>query len=187
MKLWVHTAILSVKTVCWAHEFQVPEKSYKIRPWSYIRDFFPCIRPWSYKRVVLCSGKNGTKKTHLNQRVGLMPRKLYSGVENVQTLIPEPSPWSQQTEAVDHDRRSPPAASSHQKHGVPEVLQYGTVVVHTVRSARRPQRGLGCPGSSQGQVGFIIHETYQKKKLNSLIDIVFSILKIRPFLIQGLF
>ncbi len=49
MKLCVHTAILSIKTVCWAHEFKVPEKSYNIS-----------IRPWSYKRVVLCSGKTGT-------------------------------------------------------------------------------------------------------------------------------
>ncbi len=59
MKFWVHTAILSIKTVCWTHEFQVPEKSYNIRPWSYIRDFLPYKRPWSYKRVVLCSGKTG--------------------------------------------------------------------------------------------------------------------------------
>ncbi len=54
-----------VKTVCWANEFQVVEKSYNIRPWSYIRDFFPCIRPWSYKRVVLCSGKTGTATAFL--------------------------------------------------------------------------------------------------------------------------
>ncbi len=60
VKLWVHTAILSIKTVCWAHKFQVPEKSYNIRPWSYIRDFFSCIRPWSSQWVVLCSGKTGT-------------------------------------------------------------------------------------------------------------------------------
>ncbi len=53
------TAILSIETVCQAQEFQVPEKSYNIRPLSYIRDFFPYIRPWSYKRVVLCSGKAG--------------------------------------------------------------------------------------------------------------------------------
>ncbi len=59
MKLWVHTAILSIKTVCWALELQVPEKSYNIRPWSYIRIFFLYIRPWSYKWVVLCSGKTG--------------------------------------------------------------------------------------------------------------------------------
>ncbi len=59
MKLWVHTAILSIKTVCWAHEFQVPEESCNIRPWSYIWHFSPYTRPWSYKRVVLCSGKTG--------------------------------------------------------------------------------------------------------------------------------
>ncbi len=62
MKLWVHTAILSIKTVCSAREFQVPEKSYNIhdiRPWTYIRDFFPCIRPWSYTQVILCSGNTG--------------------------------------------------------------------------------------------------------------------------------
>ncbi len=38
---------LSIKTVCWAHELQVPEKTYN-------------IRPWSYQRVVLCSGKTGS-------------------------------------------------------------------------------------------------------------------------------
>ncbi len=40
LKLLVHTAILSIKTVCWAHEFQVPEKSYNIRPWSYMYGIF---------------------------------------------------------------------------------------------------------------------------------------------------
>ncbi len=48
MTLCVHTAILSIKTVCWARDIQVPEKSYNIRPWSYIRDFFPV-----YKTMVL--------------------------------------------------------------------------------------------------------------------------------------
>ncbi len=47
-----------VKTICWAHEFQVPEKSYNIRPWSYIRDFLPVHKTMVLQTGgLMCSGK----------------------------------------------------------------------------------------------------------------------------------
>ena len=67
-------------------------------------------------------------------------------------MLAEPGGWQQPAEAVDHDRRPPPAAAGHQEHGLPEVLQHGAVAVHPLRAPwgahRRPRR----PGASQSQV-----------------------------------
>jgi len=52
-------------------------------------------------------------------------------------LCVEPGGRLQPVEAMDHDWRPSPAAASHQEHGVPEVLQHGTVALHALRPPRR--------------------------------------------------
>jgi len=49
----------------------------------------------------------------------------------------EPRGWLQSAEALDYDWRPPPVAACDQEHGVPEVLQHGTVALHALRSSRR--------------------------------------------------
>ncbi len=75
MKLWVHTAILSIKTVFWAHEFQVPEKSYNIRPWSYIRDFSRTT--WDGHHGLISGGSYAQEKP-----VALSPKRYYYASRN---------------------------------------------------------------------------------------------------------
>lgn len=65
----------------------------------------------------------------------------------------EPRGWLQQTEALDYDWRPPPAASCHQEHGLPEILQHGAVSVHQVRAPGSAHHRLGRTGPSTCQVG----------------------------------
>lgn len=87
----------------------------------------------------------------------------------------EPRRRLQQAETLDHDWRPPPAAPSHQEHGLPEVLQHGAVSLHPIRPPGSAHHRLGCTGACTCKVGHLLNLIWKEFLWINLISSFFYI------------